>query len=210
MLHRIRTNERARGRYAMKKTWWCVATLAAILLAWGWTYRQQAAEASAKSIHVNIPADDGSRQTFTIAGDLEPIVNTGFFAINRPIPRLEFSSATTCPPGDHLVVMGVPRGPDQAQQAATGAYRLADQDGFRLYADSAASVSTPIRYRVFDDAFGDTVSVRDAGAWSANYEFEHVVAGRYLFRFLVRKTCGADFREFDRRAARFVDAMIEK
>ncbi|WP_186066269.1 hypothetical protein [Burkholderia gladioli] len=65
--------------------------------------------------------------------------------------------------------------------------------------------------RVVDDAFGDTVSVQDTGAWSANYdEFEHVVAGRYLFRFLVRKTCGADFREFDRRAARFVDAVIEK
>ncbi|MGN4071951.1 hypothetical protein ACS0X5_20195 [Burkholderia gladioli] len=50
----------------------------------------------------------------------------------------------------------------------------------------------------------------NAGAWSANYEFEHIVAGRYLFRFLVRKTRGADFREFDRRAARLVDAMIEK
>ncbi|KVM70011.1 hypothetical protein WJ59_09730 [Burkholderia gladioli] len=194
----------------MKRILFIAAAIILISLFSYWLYKRHLAAKPAVPVRAEIHAADGTSQIFQIAADLKPIVNPEFFAINRPIPGLSFGLADTCRQGEHLVVMGIPRGPDQAHRAAESARRLPDQDGFRVYTAPLSNKPDAIRYHVFTDEAGDTVSVRDAGAWSANYEFEHAVAGRYLFRFLVKKECGSNFREFDRQASRFVNSMILK
>ncbi|WP_157643278.1 hypothetical protein [Burkholderia ubonensis] len=163
---------------------------------------------------VEMPVNNGRPLKFRIASNLKPTASAGFFVINHPIPGLAFGSSPECRQGQHLMVASLPSGPTRAESLARGtqslARRLPGENGFQIYTEPLPNSHDVVRYRVFTDDAGDTVSVIDSGAWSADYEFEHTVAGHYLFRFLVKKNCGSNFREFDRHATRFVNSMIIK